>query len=104
MIVGAFVIVMSSVYAQKVEIKNERKDEGEFNIGEDELYNLKKEAFANPKKDNPNLPNILLVGDSISIGYTPYVRINLKEKVDVYRVPSNARNSSFGLQNLDKSL
>ncbi len=104
MIAGVFVIVMSSLHAQKVEIIKERKDEGGFSIGEDELYNRKKEAFANPKKDNPKLPNILLVGDSISIGYTPYVRLNLQEKVDVYRVPSNARNSSFGLQNLDKWL
>ena len=101
LIVAASAIMGGSVYAQKTEVEKEAEDEIKFNIGEDELYNRKREAFANPKKDNPELPNVLLMGDSISIGYTPYVRRALKKSVDVYRVPSNSRNSSFGLQKLD---
>ena len=71
---------------------------------EEELYNRKREAFANPKKDNPDLPNVLLFGDSISIGYTPYVRRLISEKADLYRIPTNVRHSSYGLENLDKWL
>ncbi|MEP2775275.1 MAG: SGNH/GDSL hydrolase family protein [Luteolibacter sp.] len=72
---------------------------------EDELYTGKEysTAFANPK-DNPDLPNVLLIGDSISIGYTTEVRKNLHGKADVFRIPSNAKNSAFGVKNLDKWL
>ena len=104
LLLGASAMMTISLYAQEAEVEKEAEEEIQFKIGEDELYNHKKEAFANPKKDNPNLPNVLIIGDSISIGYTPYVRGNLKEKVDIYRVPSNARNSSFGLQKLDNWL
>ena len=58
--------------ADGTEADNSAKNEAL--ASEDELYNRKREAFANPKVDNPDLPNVLLIGDSISIGYTPYVR------------------------------
>lgn len=73
-------------------------------LPEGELYNTRRSAFANPKQDNPELPNVLLIGDSISIGYTPYVRKLLEGEADVYRIPSNAKYSVFGLENLDKWL
>lgn len=60
-------------------------------------------AFSNPQ-DNPELPNVLLIGDSISIGYTQQVRQRLAGKADVYRIPTNARYSGYGLKNLDKWL
>ncbi|MDO6719234.1 SGNH/GDSL hydrolase family protein [Psychrosphaera sp. 1_MG-2023] len=67
-----------------------------------ELYTGKefKKAFSNPK-DNPNLPNVLLIGDSISIGYTVHVRKLLKGKADVFRIPTNGRYSSYGLEHID---
>ncbi len=70
---------------------------------QNELYTGKEfsHAFTNPK-DNPKFPNVLLIGDSISIGYTVEVRKLLKGKADVYRIPTNARYTSFGLKNLDK--
>ncbi|MDC0497352.1 acetylxylan esterase [bacterium] len=71
---------------------------------EDELYEGRGSAFSNPKKDNPHLPNVLLIGDSISIGYTPYVRELMMGQADVYRIPSNTKYSAFGLENLDKWL
>ena len=48
---------------------------------EDELYTGKEfsNAFANPH-DNPARPNVLLIGDSISIGYTVAVRKLLQGK------------------------
>lgn len=69
--------------------------------GEAEPVVRKRGAFANPKTDNPDLPNVLLIGDSISIGYTPYVRGLLKDKADVYRIPTNGKNSSHGVEKLD---
>jgi hypothetical protein len=71
----------------------------------DELYTGEEysKAFAMPK-DNPDLPNVLLIGDSISIGYTVDVRKLLKGKADVFRIPSNGQASEFGLRNLDKWL
>ena len=38
-------------------------------------------------KDNPRLPRILLIGDSISIGYTFPVRTLLQGKANVHRIP-----------------
>ncbi|WP_235034062.1 SGNH/GDSL hydrolase family protein [Roseiconus lacunae] len=67
----------------------------------EELYLDRKLAFANPEVDNPNLPNVLLIGDSISIGYTAYVRRDLIGKADVYRIPTNAKNSAYGLEHLN---
>ncbi|EDM28788.1 hypothetical protein LNTAR_09464 [Lentisphaera araneosa HTCC2155] len=71
----------------------------------DELYTGKEfsEAFVNPK-DNPSRPNVLLIGDSISIGYTVEVRKLLKGKADVYRIGGNGRDSAHGLKRLEKML
>lgn len=71
---------------------------------EEGLYLDRKLAFANPKHDNPDLPNVLLIGDSISIGYTAYVRRALEGKADVYRIPTNARNSAYGVEKIDEWL
>lgn len=70
----------------------------------DELYTGKEysKAFANPK--DTDLPNILLIGDSISIGYTIDVRKLLKGKADVFRIPTNGKFAAHGAQNLDKWL
>lgn len=70
-----------------------------------ELYTGKefKRALANPQ-DNPELPNVLLIGDSISIGYTIEVRKRLQGKADVFRIPTNGQAASFGLEHLDKWL
>ncbi|TWU34580.1 GDSL-like Lipase/Acylhydrolase [Novipirellula aureliae] len=70
--------------------------ESELSIGKE--YSS---AFANPK-DDPSLPNVLLIGDSISIGYTVEVRKRLHGKADVFRIPGNGQDSAHGLENLDK--
>lgn len=71
----------------------------------EELYEGKEysKAFANPA-DDPNLPNVLLIGDSISIGYTVDVRKLLRGKADVFRIPSNGKHTAFGKDNIDKWL
>jgi len=71
---------------------------------ESELYTgpQYRNAFANPK--DTSLPNILLIGDSISIGYTVEVRKKLRGHADVFRIPANGRYASYGEKNLKKWL
>ena len=55
--------------------------------------------FDNPV-DDLELPRVLLIGDSISIGYTPRVRKLLEGKVNVHRPKTNCRWSAFGNENV----
>lgn len=63
----------------------------------------KNPAFAKVE-DDPALPRVLIIGDSISIGYTAGVRKKLKGIANVHRVPGNAGHTGMGLANLDKWL
>jgi hypothetical protein len=47
------------------------------------------------------LPRVLLIGDSISIGYTGSVTKLLAGKADVRRIPGNGQHSGTGLKKLD---
>lgn len=72
-------------------------------------------AFYTPPTDSkggwsftadPALPNVLLLGDSISIGYTRAVRTALAGKANVYRPlrgqnPDNCGDTSTGLSRID---
>lgn len=60
-------------------------------------------AFA-PIKPNPKLPNVLIIGDSISIGYTVPTRKLLQGKANVYRIPANGGPTTRGLQYIEKWL
>ena len=57
--------------------------------------------FDNPV-DQPDLPRVLILGDSISIGYTPRVRKILDGKANVHRPKTNCRWSAFGNQKVDE--
>ena len=57
--------------------------------------------MANPK-DNPDLPNVLIIGDSISIGYTVTVRKLLDGKADVFRPTANCAHSGSGVLGVKK--
>ncbi len=52
-------------------------------------------------EDVPGLPRVLLIGDSISIGYTVPVRDLLKGKANVHRIPVNGGPTLNGLKHLD---
>ena len=52
----------------------------------------------------PDLPRILLIGDSISIGYTRAVRQLLQGRALVSRNPGNAAHSTKGAANVSKWL
>lgn len=54
----------------------------------------------------PKLPNVLLIGDSISIGYTLMVRKKLTGKANIYRPmqgkgPDNCGDTTIGLKKID---
>jgi lysophospholipase L1-like esterase len=53
-----------------------------------------------PIKDAPGLPRVLLIGDSISIGYTPPARKLLAGKVNLHRIPTNGGPTTRGLASL----
>jgi acyl-CoA thioesterase-1 len=57
-----------------------------------------------PIEDQPGLPRVLLIGDSISIGYTLPVRAALAGKANVHRPPANCSSTGTGLASLTKWL
>lgn len=54
-----------------------------------------------PIEDDPSLPRVLLVGDSISIGYTLATREALQGVANVHRIPTNGGPTSKGLENIE---
>ena len=57
-----------------------------------------------PIEDVPGLPRVLLIGDSISIGYTLGVREALAGKANVHRPPVNCADTQFGIDHLHEWL
>ncbi|MBL9160938.1 MAG: exo-alpha-sialidase [Verrucomicrobiales bacterium] len=57
-----------------------------------------------PIDDVAGLPRVLLLGDSISIGYTLPVREALKGKANVHRPPTNCSSTGNALNHLDSWL
>lgn len=51
--------------------------------------------------DDPNLPRVLLIGDSVSRGYTQSVRKALAGKANVHRAPANCGPTSLGLKKIE---
>ncbi len=54
--------------------------------------------------DDPKLPRVLLIGDSISIAYTLPVRELLAGVANVHRVPTNAGPTARGIEGIDEWL
>jgi len=57
-----------------------------------------------PVKDDSKLPRVLLIGDSISIGYTLPTREFLKGKANLHRIPTNGGPTTKGIASIDKWL
>ncbi len=55
-------------------------------------------------EDDASLPRVLLLGDSISIGYTVSVRELLKGKANVHRAMENCGPTTRGLERLERWL
>jgi lysophospholipase L1-like esterase len=67
------------------------------------LANPDRAAFE-PIQDDPKLPRVLLIGDSISIGYTLAVREQLWGRANVHRIPTNGGPTTNGLARLKQWL
>ena len=52
-------------------------------------------------QDDPQLPRVLLIGDSVSRGYTQPTRKALQGKANVHRAPANCGPTALGLRKLD---
>lgn len=52
-------------------------------------------------RDDPKLPRVLLIGDSVSRGYTQAVRKELAGKANVHRAPANCGPTATGVKKLD---
>ena len=52
-------------------------------------------------QDDPALPRVLLIGDSVSRGYTQAVRKAMAGKANVHRAPENCGPTANGLKKLD---
>lgn len=65
---------------------------------------LSAEPKAPPLSADSKLPNVLILGDSISIGYTPVVRERLSGKANVMRPKANCGETRMGLAGIDEWL
>jgi lysophospholipase L1-like esterase len=59
------------------------------------------QASVVPIEDQPGLPRVLLIGDSVSMGYTIPTRELLAGKANLHRIPSNGGATKIGLAKLD---
>lgn len=53
-------------------------------------------------EDVPSLPRVLLLGDSISMGYTLRVQAALAGRANVHRAPTNCGSTTKGLAEIDR--
>lgn len=66
-----------------------------------ERVKVKRDALFAPVTDVPGLPRVLLLGDSISMGYTARVRELLAGKANVHRPAENCFDSGNGVKKLE---
>jgi len=77
------------------------KPKGKKNEGENDTdSDTGNKAAVAPIADLVGLPRVLLIGDSISIGYTLQVRALLKDKANVHRIPINGGATEVGLEKM----
>jgi len=61
-------------------------------------------ATAHSATSDASLPKVLIIGDSISIGYTPYVAEMLQGDALVRHIAGNAQHTGTGLKKIDRWL
>lgn len=95
----------SDATAQDKETKPTTKariqDKGKARAGKARPRQRRVNPAMQPVKDDPNLPRVLLIGDSISIGYTVPVRKLMQGKANVHRPLTNCGPTTNGVRNLD---
>jgi hypothetical protein len=102
-----------SIQANAQQTKAKKQDSANQKKIPDKPKAAKQDQAPKKKKQNPvmapiedvaGLPRVLLIGDSISIGYTLQVRKALEGKANVHRPPTNCGPSSKGLEGIDQWL
>ena len=63
--------------------------------------NKKENPVLAPIEDDPALPRVLIIGDSISMGYTLPTRKLLQGKANLHRPPTNCGPTTKGLSEID---
>ena len=46
-------------------------------------------------------PRILIIGDSISLGYTPFVKTHFSKNAEIFHNPGNAQHTGTGLKKIE---
>lgn len=69
--------------------------------GSAELKPKKKKNKGNKVQIDSKLPMVLIIGDSISIGYTGKVRAQLKGEANILHHPGNSQGTTNGLAKVD---
>lgn len=64
----------------------------------------KKDPALAPIEDVAGLPRVLLIGDSISIGYTLPTRKALEGVANVHRIPANGSDTGAAVKNIERWL
>ncbi|OGV53377.1 MAG: hypothetical protein A2X49_04285 [Lentisphaerae bacterium GWF2_52_8] len=78
---------------------------GKDNAEAFEVKELLLEAVGDQARQrDPKLPSVLVIGDSISLGYTPILRQALKGKANVFHPPTNCGSGSMHKDNLHRWL
>jgi len=99
---------LQQLRAQLDEWIKKTNDKGQYPEDEPNLrhtYKIWGDArCVNPEYDRFRLPKVLIIGDSISNGYMPYVQKTLKEKAVVIHNRGNAQHTATGLRMLDSWL
>lgn len=58
--------------------------------------------YSQPNTIEPNLPNVLLIGDSIRDGYLRQTRARLNGIANVFGINDNCRHTRYGVQHVDE--
>jgi len=69
-------------------------------LGQNNIQKKQNPVLA-PIQDDPALPRVLIIGDSISMGYTLDTRALLKDVANLHRPPTNCGPTTKGLEQLD---
>lgn len=95
----ACIVAMTTIAAAQTAPKPAAKDKPDFFTPKQDREGL--QANTDLK---PGLPNVLIIGDSISIGYTKQVAGLLKDVANVQRPGANCGDTTAGLNNLTRWL
>ena len=82
----------------------DRQIAGARKVGAARELDLSKLPELAPIEDVPGLPRVLLIGDSISIGYTLPLRRLLEGKANVHRIPFNGGATMDAIAGIEESL